>query len=247
MENIIKPFWSKYFNFDWKFGIFLILLICIPRFLLVMNTDITENYSSISIIMLISALTPFVFLNKNGLKQIGLITPKNTFWLLLALLIGIAFSIFLYYIGNLIGGGTYHNWYVYIGKAYSSISQISNHERLIYFLIYSLSAMTFSPIGEELFFRGILHGAFSQSIGDKRASLVDGFTFAITHICHFGLVFVNNEWKFLLVPTLIWVIAMFILSILISITKKYSGSILGAIICHAGFNLGMGFSIFYLL
>jgi hypothetical protein len=46
---------------------------------------------------------------------------------------------------------------------------------------------------------------------------------------------------------LIWVLAMFFVSILFFLFRKYSDSLLGAIICHAGFNLGMIYCIFYLL
>ena len=106
--------------------------------------------------------------------------------------------------------------------------------------------MTFSPIGEELFFRGIVHSSFAKSIGEERASIVDSSAFAITHISHFGLIFINHQWSFLLTPALIWLSSMFLVSLLFFICKRYSGSILGAMICHAAFNLGMIYCIFYL-
>lgn len=37
------------------------------------------------------------------------------------------------------------------------------------------------------------------------------------------------------------------LSIVFTLVKRESGSILGAILTHAGFNFGMGFLIFYAL
>jgi len=88
---------------------------------------------------------------------------------------------------------------------------------------------------------------FVKSIAEKKASIVDSSAFAIVHISHFGLVFINKQWNFLEIPALIWVFSMFLVSILFFICKKYSGSILGAIICHAAFNLGMIYCIFYLL
>ncbi len=111
----------------------------------------------------------------------------------------------------------------------------------------AITGMTFSPIGEELFFRGIVHSSFATSLGDKKASILDSFAFAITHISHFGLVFINNEWAFYKTPTLIWVLSMFLVSVLFFIFKKHSGSIWGAVVCHAAFNLGMIYCIFYLL
>ncbi len=112
---------------------------------------------------------------------------------------------------------------------------------------YSLAfaGMIFSPIGEELFFRGIVHSSFERCIGEKKAAIVDSATFALTHISHFGLVFINNKWSFFTTPTIIWVVSMFLVSLLFFVCRKYSGSILGAVICHSAFNLGMIYCIFY--
>jgi hypothetical protein len=65
----LKPFWSMLFDFNWKFGLFLILVICIPRFVLVLHANETANYGFIGLIMLISAIAPFVFLSKYGRKK----------------------------------------------------------------------------------------------------------------------------------------------------------------------------------
>lgn len=114
-------------------------------------------------------------------------------------------------------------------------------------MIMALVGMTFSPVGEEVFFRGIVHSSFAKSVGEKRASVVDGFAFALTHVSHFGLVYMAGELDFFVFPTLIWVSGMFLLSLLFYEFKKRSGSIWGSILCHAAFNLGMIYSIFYLL
>lgn len=245
MANALKPFWSKIFNFNWKFGLFLILIICIPRFVLVLRANETANYAYIGLIMVISAVAPFLFLSKYGRKKIGLKKPKTKNWLVIAFIIGIVFSISLYYFGEAFYGNTYENWYYYIGKSYNIPIGIDEQSKLILFSIMASTGMTFSPIGEELFFRGIVHSSFAISVGDRNASFIDSTAFATVHISHFGLVFIKQEWKFLLVPTLIWVLSMFCVSILFYICRKRSGSILGAILCHAAFNLGMIYCIFY--
>jgi len=199
----------------------------------------------VGIFMLIMAIAPFIFLSKYGRKKIGIEKPTNNRWLIVAFTIGIVFSIFLYLLGETFYGNSYQNWYNYIGKSYNIPQEIDEQSKLVMFGIAALIGMTFSPIGEELFFRGIVHSSFANSVGDKIASLIDGSAFAIVHISHFGLIFINQEWKFLLMPTLIWVLSMFCVSILFYICRKRSGSILGAILCHAAFNLGMTYCIFY--
>jgi len=243
----LRPFWSKRFNFHWKFGLFLIVLICVPRFILVLKANQIGNYAAIGAIMFLSALVPFIFLNKTGRRSIGITRTRKIGPLLLAFMVGIAFSLILYVIGKELYGGSYQNWYEYIAKSYQIPEGIAGNDKLIMFSVMALTGMIFSPIGEELYFRGIVHGSFANSIGEKKAAIVDSLAFATTHIAHFGLVFVSDVWSFYPIPTLIWVSGMFLASILFFWSKKLTGSLLGAIVCHAGFNLGMIYSIFYLL
>jgi len=247
MKDELRPVWNNVFQFNWKFGLFLILIVCIPRFLLVLLANASGNYSYIGLIMVISAIAPFIFLNKNGRKQIGITKTKNRNWLLIAFISGLTASVLLYLLGQSLYGNTYENWYTYIGRSYNIPAGLNKSDKAILFSIMAITGMTFSPIGEELFFRGIVHSSFAKTMGDKKASIVDSSAFAITHISHFGLVFTNNHWKFLTTPTFIWVLAMFFVSLLFFVCKKYSGSIIGAIVCHAAFNLGMIYCIFYLL
>jgi len=96
MENELRPFWNRLFNFDWKFGLFLILIICVPRFILVLNANSSGNYGYIGLIMAISATAPFLFLNKYGQKKTGITKPKNYSWLIIAFAAGLFASILLY-------------------------------------------------------------------------------------------------------------------------------------------------------
>lgn len=247
MKNELRHIWRKFFDYNWKFGVFLILIICIPRFILVLRANATANYGSIGLIMIIYAIIPFLFLNKLGLKQIGITKPKKYTWLLWSFFGGLIFSIILYFSGDLIYNDTLENWYVYIGKSYNIPFGINPNDKFIMFIIMAITGMIFSPIGEELFFRGIVHTSFANSFGSVKASIIDSSAFALTHISHFGLVFIDNEWKFFTFPSLIWFTSMFLVSILFYLCRRKSSSILGAIICHSAFNLGMIYCIFYLL
>lgn len=197
--------------------------------------------------MVASGIIPFIFLTKYGQKKIGITKPAKLNWLLIAFISGLTFSFLLYFLGQRLYGNSYENWYHYIGRSYNIPDGINQNSKTILFIITASIGMTFSPIGEELFFRGIVHSSFVNSIGEKNASIVDGSAFALTHISHFGLVFINNQWSLLKIPALIWVLSMFSASVLFVLCKKFSGSLSGAIVCHSAFNLGMIFCIFYLL
>lgn len=247
MENELRPFWNRYFTFNWQFGLALLLLVCIPRFVLVLQANSSGSYGSIGALMVLSALCPFIFLSRSGRRKIGLTKPQRYRVLILAFAAGLIFSLFLYYVGHSLYGNTYENWYTYVGRSYKIPAAIKPNDKTILFTVVALTGMLFSPVGEEFFFRGIVHASFANSVGDKKASIIDSSAFALTHLSHFGLVFVNDQWRFLTVPALLWVLSMFLVSILFFLFKTYSGSILGAVVCHAAFNLGMTYCIFYLL
>jgi len=246
MNNELRPFWNRIFSFNWKFGLFLILIVCLPRFILVLKANSSGHYGAIGMIMGISAIAPFLFLSKEGQKKIGITKPRRYSWLWIAFIAGLIASFLLYALGHSLYGSSYENWYEYIGKSYNIPKGIHGNDKAMLFSIMAITGMIFSPIGEELFFRGIVHSSFAKSIGERKASLVDSLAFSLTHISHFGLVFVNSHWSFFTIPALIWVSGMFLVSLLFFMFRKHSGSILGAIICHAAFNLGMIFCIFYL-
>ena len=247
MGKELKPFWRRFFDFNWKFGLFLLLIVCIPRFFLVLNANSSGSYGSIGIVMAISAIAPFLFLSKYGRKEIGITKPRTFEWLFIAFVCGLVASILLYFLGQILYGNSYQNWYQYIGKSYKIPQSISQSDKNIMFAIMAITGMTFSPIGEELFFRGIVHSSFGKSMGERKASMVEALAFAVTHISHFGLVFINSQWKLFTGPTIIWVTSMFLVSLIFYTFRTKSDSILGAIVCHSGFNLGMIFCIFYLL
>lgn len=237
-ESELRSFWKRFFDFNWRFGLFLVLIVCIPRFILVLYANASKNYAFIGIVMIVSAIIPFLFLSKYGRREIGLTLPRNFKWVLIAFAYGLIASVCLHYLGKTLYGNSFHNWYQYIGLSLN---------RDLGFLALAIPSMIFSPIGEELYFRGIVHSSFAKSIGERNASFVDSLAFGLTHVSHFGLVFIDNQWDFFVIPTLIWVLSMFLVGILFYWCRKKSGSLFGAIICHSAFNLGMIYCIFHFL
>lgn len=152
MESELKLLWRGVFNFNWKFGLILISVVCVPRFLLVMHANATANYSYIGLLMVISAVIPFVFLSKYGRKKIGIAKPRNYHALIVAFISGLVFSVMLYFLGEIFYGNSYENWYRYIGKSYNIPSEITQSDKAILFAVMALTGMIFSPVGEELFF-----------------------------------------------------------------------------------------------
>jgi membrane protease YdiL (CAAX protease family) len=244
---MLKKYWTKLIELNWKFGLLLILGLGIPRFIIVLRANVTGNFNFQGIIFLVMWILPFIYLSKKGRKYIGFTKIKNWRWFFYSIGIGGITSIVVFYIGFLIYQNTNYNWFTYIGKPFEIYGDLNPSDKQTYFVISAIIAMTFSPIGEEVFYRGMVHGCFESNFGKTKASYIDSLAFAITHLAHFGIVFLNGKWEFLIIPSILWMTLMFFTSRLFFLCKEKSGSIVGAIISHSAFNLVMMYVIFYKL
>lgn len=234
--------WNRLFPNKWVLGIFLVLLFGIPRFILVLNSYETGQSQWVSIVFTIMWFTPLLLLTKQGRREMGIRRSTQPLWLVWGFLLGCGMSLLLFACTRILFGLEISNPFVYI----ASLADTDNGSG-VYFLIYLIIVMTFSPIGEELFYRGVVHQAFKDRFGEMGASVIDSAAFALTHLAHFGIIYVFCGWKFLPLPALLWVTCMFLTCMVFNRVRRESGSILGAILTHAGFNFAMGFLIFYAL
>ncbi|MGB5461052.1 MAG: type II CAAX endopeptidase family protein [Eudoraea sp.] len=244
MKNLFR---FRKLQFNWQFGLTLILLFGIPRFLLVLEANRTGNYNFTSIIFVIMVLTPFLLLSNKGRELIGIKWTKNLKWLGISFVLGVFASTIIFFLGKYLYQESIENWFVYISKSYSSIpvDELKGDNKLVYFAMFAGIGMTFSPIGEELLYRGLIHQSFVPEFGNNKASILDSLAFAIVHLAHFGIVHASGNWKFLFVPAFLWMTLMFLASRLFFYSKNKTGSIYGAILSHAGFNFAMTYFIFY--
>lgn len=243
---MLRPFWFNLFESTWILGLVLIFVWGIPRFAIVLSANVSGDYSLVSIIFLSMWIAPWIFLTKYGRSKIGLKKPIRPLWMVSGFISGALLCSIMFVIANFLFKDSVSNWFVYISNSYSNVPEdLNSSDRLIYFSIYAVISMTFSPIGEEIFYRGIIHELFATRWNDKIASIIDSAAFSITHLAHFGIIYYLGQWTFLLFPSLIWVLFLFFTSILFYIIRKKTGSILGAIISHAGFNLAMMYFIFF--
>ena len=234
--------WDRIFPNKWVLGLFLVLLFGIPRFILVLKSYVSGQSQWLSIVFTLMFFTPLLFLKKAGRREMGLKKSTHSWWLLWGFLLGCGMCLVLFAFTRLAFGLEISNPFVYI----ASLANTENSSG-IYFLIYMIIVMTFSPIGEELFYRGVVHQAFKEKLGENKASIIESAAFALTHLAHFGIVYAAGNWVLLPLPALIWLVCMFFTCMVFNLVRRGSGSIVGPILTHAGFNFGMGFLIFYAL
>ena len=193
---------------------------------------------------IIMALMPFVFLDRAQRQRMGLMPSKRIGAYGLALLVGMAAAMFCFLLGKVLFGTSLDNWYVTIRNSYANVMPIGAEGA---FLIVTIPAIIFSPIGEELYFRGFLQDALSTQFSYRTSVLGESLFFGIIHLCHHGLRLVNHQFVFRPVSGSLWVLLMFLTACLFAWIKRKSDSIYPAILAHAAFNLTMNICIFYAL
>ena len=240
-----SPF-RRWLRFDVRTGLVLLALFSVVRFGLVLEANVSRSYGLVSAFFVVMALTPFLLLTRVGRRRTGMTRPARPMHLLSAALAGgLCCGILIVSAGMLFGWGD-DNAFTYIAGTYAGLpSPMDDQTRLILFLVFAGIGMTFSPVGEELFYRGLLHECFSARLGQARAAAVDAAAFALVHLAHFGLVWRVTGWTFLPGPAVWWVGGLFVAGLIFFWSRRASGSIMGAIVAHAGFNLAMTGWIFY--
>ncbi|MCC3157355.1 CPBP family intramembrane metalloprotease [Hymenobacter sp. 15J16-1T3B] len=242
---LVKAFAAPWFRLDWRTGAWLLVAFSLLRFALVMHANVTRSYQVVALIFVAMVLLPFLVLTRAGRQQIGLRWPARWRGVLLGAVLGALSCAVLFYLTTLCFGLGEGNSLAYIAQSYSNLPPVlTEQNRLMYFLIFTGPSMIFSPIGEELFYRGLVHECFASSIGDGKASLADSAAFALVHLAHFGLVYVAGGWQLLPGPALLWAVSLFGACLLFSVACRQSSSVLGAVVAHAAFNLAMNYFIF---
>ena len=240
-----RPF-RRWLGFDVRTGLILLALFTVVRFGLVMEANVSQSYALVSVFFVVMALTPLILLGRAGRAWIGMWGSPRPLRLLVALCAGAACcGLMVLSAEGLFGAGD-DNAFHYIAGTYAGLpSPMDDQTRLILFLVFALIGMTFSPIGEELFYRGLIHECFSGRLGQGRAAIVDASAFAVVHLAHFGLVWRAAGWTLLPGPAVWWVCGLFVTGLVFFQSRRAGGSLLGAILAHAGFNLAMTGWIFY--
>ncbi len=244
-ESLFRKMWSKHLRFDWKLGVFLILVFGVLRFIIALNNAAHGGSSVIFLLYLSMWFIPFILLTSKGRRYIGIRKPDKWIKLLFALSSGVAFCAIAYLITYWLYGFTVNNSFVYMSRVYGITPEMLEAYRYKLFFIALAVSMTFSPIGEEFLYRGMIHGCFVEKYGENKASVIDSLVFMIVHLPHFGIIYDMGEWSFPFFPALLWMFFMFMASRLFFRSKVYSSSIWGAVFAHAGFNCAMMYITYF--
>lgn len=193
------------------------------------------------------AVIPLLLLDAAGRRRIGWTRPNSVRVLALAAVAGSAAALVCFALGYALFGRGPDHWFVTIAASYAQIGDTTGWSVGRLHLFFTIPALMFSPIGEEIFFRGYLQDALEWRFGERTGTLGECAAFGAVHLCHHGLVLGAAGVTLRPVSGLLWVLLMFSAALLFAYLRKASGSLVAAIVAHACFNLVMNLTIFEFL
>ncbi len=178
---------------------------------------------------------PWIFLSREGRHAIGLRCAsswRNYGWALLIAALALLLSLLPPWLA--FGSGS-NNWLAAHAAMLDGAAgpMPDGWAGWLVFAALTIPALLLSPIGEELFFRGMLQTAVGNRWGMRIGLLVQAVAFALAHLAHYGW----QPWQPALL--LFWLPGMFVTAWLLGWLRLKSGSLFPAMLAHAAFNLGM--------
>ncbi len=195
----------------------------------------------------VMAVLPWMLMTAQGRRSIGLQRARRGFYYWAAVALGASMALAVGVLGVTLFGNTADNWYVSIANAYRNTLDTRTLTWWQLHLFFTIPACIFSPIGEEIFFRGVLHRALQSRFGAQWALVCEAGLFGLVHLCHHGLWLAASGWSLRPVSGLLWVVLMFATAVLFSWLRQRCGSLGPAILAHAAFNAAMNTFIFVVL
>ncbi len=191
--------------------------------------------------------TPWLLLDRAGRLEIGLRRSASARIYPLAIGAGTLAATLCFGLGVALFGAGQDNWFASVAANYRGIMPTAGWSELQLHLAFTLPALLFSPIGEEIFFRGVLQRALERRWSARASTVAECGLFAVVHLCHHGLVASAAGITLLPLSGAIWMVLMFGAALLFAALRKASGSLYPAMAAHAAFNLAMNVLIFHFL
>jgi membrane protease YdiL (CAAX protease family) len=239
---LLRPFWGRIARQAWIVSAVLFVVLAGIRAAGLFGPTSTRMLIMLGFFLM--WFTPIVFLTKAGRRRIGIRKPVNAKWMVAAPFIGAAGGLTLFALGYWWFGTGPDNWYMSILRSWDITDGMqSDLGTLTLFLMFAIPSALFSPIGEEIFFRGFVHESFRERWGYRVALAANALAFAAVHGLHHGF----QPGHFRPWSGLLWVALIAGVVMLFQLCKERAGSIWASVLCHSAFNVAMTATVIFVL
>ena len=165
--------------------------------------------------------------------------------LFLSSLAGVVGGLFIFWIRMALYGNTPDNWCVSIRDSFHLGQMLAVMSPGAAFTVIALLTMSFTPVGEEFLFRGLIQQSFTMRWNAVIATLVNGFAYGLLHLLHVhGLWHDAAGFHLRLVSGALMVLLLAGLGATFTLCRLWTGSLWCAVVAHAACNLAMISAIF---
>jgi membrane protease YdiL (CAAX protease family) len=242
---LLRPIWKSVFGKAWIACLVLFLALAGLRAYGLLGP--ADARMAVMLNFFLMWFLPLIFFTRTGRFTIGLKNPDRRIWLVWGPLLGILGAVLVFAVGYGLFGAGPDNWYVSIMNSWAVDSSMRELPRGMLFLIYTLPAVIFSPVGEEFFFRGMIHASVGEQWGQRAAALINATAFAAVHLLHHGIRWNGGGLDISWGSGFMWFLLMMGLSWIFTQCLRRGASIWPAVAAHAAFNLTMNIIIFVVL
>lgn len=242
---LLRPLWIPVFGDAFRLAVLLAALVAGVRGLGLLGPQ--RYFWVLPVGFTVMALTPYFFLRKEGRRRSGLQSPKQLPWIIWGILLGALGAGIFYWLGVTLFGETDDNWFVSVRRAFPVTPEMAGLPTAQLFWILSVPSLIFSPLGEEIFFRGFLQQAAEERWNHRTGVIVDAGWFAVVHLFHHGILRIDGRIQVFPVSGAVWMVLIFGTGVLFAFLRQKTGSLVAPILSHATFNLTMNFTILYWL
>jgi hypothetical protein len=192
------------------------------------------------------AAMPWLLLARPQRQAMGLQAAQPTTAYTWALLWGPAAATLCFALGWALYGRGADHWFVSVANSFRA-QPTPGFGLLQLHLMFTLPAIIFSPIGEELYFRGLMQRALETRFTARSSTHIEAAWFATVHLLHHGVALAAGVWTLRPVSGALWCALMFGLSWSLALLRRRGGSVWPAVLAHSAFNAPMNGFIFGLL
>lgn len=243
-SSLFRPFWNHLAMPPWLLSLLVLAVLAAARFYSAFGPPQARILFLAHVLVMWTL--PFLFLTRQGRREIGLcrrgISPVA---LVICSLAGVVSSLFVFWIGMALYGNSPDNWCVSIRDSLQLNQMLAVMSPATAFAIIALLTMSFTPVGEEFLFRGLIQQSFSRRWNVVIATLVNGFAYGLMHLLH-----VHGVWHdaagfhLRLVSGALMVLLLAGLGATFTLCRLWTGSLWCAVVAHAACNLAMISAIF---
>ncbi|MGD0548028.1 MAG: CPBP family intramembrane glutamic endopeptidase [Terracidiphilus sp.] len=244
-DGFLRAPWSRFRIAPWLLSLLVLMVLAAVRFYSAFGPAQARILFLLHILVMWTL--PFLFLTRQGRREIGLREQGNSAVnLFLSALAGAVCGLAFFAIGMALFGNSPDNWCVSIRDSFQLKQMLAVMSPAAAYAVITLSTVSFTPIGEEFLFRGLIQQSFTLRWNAVIATLVNGFAYGLMHLLHVhGLWHDAAGFHLRLISGALVVLLLAGLGAIFTFIRLRTGSLWCAVVSHAACNLTMISAIFF--